>query len=129
MVSDPDVAYIVKVEEVSVIDEVKKKLENDIVSWRELVEMCNRLGVSANRLRKILLELLASGEVVELKCRLFTSRRFVERAPRRELVDKIRGAVSRGKLRKCGKPLGNPMKTVSVIISRSGNVAVIDGRS
>lgn len=125
---NPENHYITRVEEEEVVDEIRRRLADDVASWREIVEMCSGAGVSVNRLRKILLCLINSGEVVELKCRLFTSKEFLERAPKELLAERIREAVSRSGLRKCGKPLGIPMKCVSIIISKAGEVAVIDER-
>lgn len=120
-----DTPRVTRVEEATIVEEIRRKVADSVVSWRELVELCNRLGVSVNRLRKILLALTGSGEVIELKCRLFTSRRFLEVADRAELEEKIKETVARSGLRKCGKPLSIPLRNVLVVISKSGDVYVV----
>ncbi|MEM1693979.1 MAG: hypothetical protein QW456_07220 [Ignisphaera sp.] len=106
-------------EENRIAEEILRKVSNDVVSWRELLELCRSIGISANRLRKILLSLIEEGKVVELKCRLFTSPKLVREEPREELAKKIKEAVARSRLRKCGKPLTIPYRDVSVVITKT----------
>lgn len=107
-----------------VATEILRMADSRVVSWRELICQYRGLGISTHRLRRIVLSLLYEGELVELKCRLFTTRSHIERTPEEILAEEIRDVLKRLNLRKCGKPLGNPYSRFAVKIRRNGKVDV-----
>ena len=109
----------------AVASEILSMLESEkLVSWQELAKLYRNRGVSLYRLRKILLSLLNKGVVVELPCRLFTTRECLEETPREVLRELVEGKVRSLGLRKCGKPVGAPYEKVSISISRKRGVRV-----
>jgi len=120
---------LTRVEETYIAEEILRRTSSDVVSWRELLELCRAVGVSANRLRKILLSLIEAGEVVELRCRLFTSPRLLREELREELEKRVKEAVARSGLKKCGKPLTIPIKNISVVITKTSDVSVVECRA
>lgn len=105
-----------------ILDKAKKE---GVISWQELVSMYRGKGVSIYRIRKIILFLINNKNLVELPCRLFTTRDFLENTEKTKLVKTIVEKVSSMRLRKCGKPIGSPYNKVSVSISREGRVTVV----
>ncbi|MEM1877068.1 MAG: hypothetical protein QXH21_09845 [Ignisphaera sp.] len=109
-----DMLNITRVEESHIVTEILKRTSSDIVSWKELLDLCKTFGISTNRLRKILLSLIEAKEIVELRCRLFTSPKLLRELPQDELEKKISEAIARSKLKKCGKPLTITIKNISI---------------
>lgn len=118
--------HITRIEEEAVAEEVLRRASEGVVTWRELLEICYAAGISMNRLRKILLALIEEEKIIELKCRIFTSKKFLETTPTDKLLDHVKKAVLRSNIRKCGKPLGIPFKDINIIISKSGNVIIVN---
>ncbi|MEM4843973.1 MAG: hypothetical protein QXU08_06155 [Ignisphaera sp.] len=119
-----DTINLTRVDETYIAEEILKRTSSDVVSWRELLELCREREISVNRLRKILLSLIESREIVELKCRLFTSPKLLKELPQDELEKKMREAIARSKLKKCGKPLTIPIKDISIAITKTSDISV-----
>lgn len=124
MASD-NIEIVASVEDEKIASEIVEKVRREgVVSWQELVGVFRGKGISLYRLRKILLNLVNSGAILELQCRLFTTREFVENTEMSVLVKRIVEKVSSLRLRKCGKPVGVPYKKISVSVSRDGKISV-----
>lgn len=61
---------------------------------------------------------------MELKCRLFTSPKLLREELREEPEKKVREAVARSKLKKCGKPLTIPIRDISIVITKTSDISV-----
>lgn len=116
------------VEEEEIATKIAEEASRGVVSWKRMLEMGREVGISSNRLRKIVLGLVSGGTLVELKCRLFTSKAFLESVDARTLAELIKTEVRRAGIRKCGKPLTPPKKGVRVVIAKTGAVRVCDSR-
>lgn len=94
------------------------------VSWRELIGVARRHGVSVNRMRKIIGYLVRTGVLVELKCRVFIKKETAESLDREVLAELVAEVIARSGMKKCGKPLSSPSLCVEVYVGKSGRVLV-----
>lgn len=85
--------------------EVLRRTRGSVISWRELVDLCKQRGTSLHRLRKVVAYLVSAGYLIELKCRVFTTREYIESRRVEELVEEIREKVHRTELKNAVDPL------------------------
>ena len=107
-----------------IAEEIVGKAKNDILVWQDLVKTYRNRGVSTYKLRRIILALLSKGKIIELRCRLFTTKEYLERTPTDVLTNKIKEIVLKSGLKKCGKPIGIPYGKIIVAITKSKEVKV-----
>lgn len=121
---EPDIDLVSSVPDDTLVKSIIESADQRILSWHDLLEISEKYGVSVSRLKKILLILLSSRELVEIKCRLFTTRSFMMKTPPTALIYEIYNTLMKTGIKKCGKPLGNPVSEISVTFTRSGAVMI-----
>ena len=120
---DVEISVSLSVDDREIVDEILSVANKEPLAWQELMVFKKR-GVSVYRLRRIILALLAKGELIELKCRLFVTKELLEKTPPKKLREMIVEKIRRLGLRKCGKPIGVPCEKISISITRNGTIIV-----
>ena len=107
-------------------NEILRRASSSIVSWRELAELCRQRGVSLQRLRKVVKHLVDQGLIVELRCRLFTTKEYLGSRSAEELVAEIREKLSATGLKKCGRPISAKLSNlVYISVSKKRGMKIL----
>jgi len=106
-------------------NEILCRASSTIVPWRELAELCRQRGASLQRLRKVVKYLVDQGLIVELRCRLFTTKEYFGGRSAEELVAEIKEKLSRTGIKKCGRPVSEkPSNLVYISVSKKRGMRV-----
>ena len=96
-----------------------------VISYRELVSVATEKSISIQKLKRILISLIRSGHVIELRCRLFAAPEYLAKAGDEELSRVIKEAIVASGIRRCGKALFLPSDEVNItVFTGDGKVAV-----
>lgn len=104
--------------------EILNLASKGFITWKELVNTYSTRGVSALRLKKIILALLAKNQLVELPCRLFTTQEYLVKTRKDVIKNEVVRKLKELGVMKCGKPLGIPYEKITIRISRNKEVSI-----
>jgi len=107
-------------------NEILRRASSGIVSWRELAELCRQRGASLQRLRKVVAHLVDQGLIVELRCRLFTTKEYLRSRSAEELAAEIKEKLSRTSIKKCGRPISAKLSNlVYISVSKKRGMKIL----
>jgi len=84
------------------------------VVWDEMVKLAKEHGLSVSRLRRIVLDMIERGEIIELTCRIFTKFSIISMLTHDEMVSIIVKKLKKIGKKKCGKPLAESSKVLKL---------------